>query len=169
MITGRLSILVILLTVTFILTAQENRAFMVPDIDLVSIDGGHVSAATFNNGENPYMICFWKTCCNSTLKFMEALDEIFPDLQDEYQLKVFAVSIDDIRSSSHVKPLVNGKGWEFDVYLDPNEDFKRAMNVNLTPHYFIFDGGQNLIWQKVGFLQGDEVEIQEVLESTVKK
>jgi hypothetical protein len=84
-------------------------------------------------------------------------------------LKIFAVSVDDTRSSSKVKPLVNGKGWEFDVYLDPNEDFKRAMNVNLTPHYFIFDGGQNLIWQKVGFLQGDEVEIQEVLESTVKK
>ncbi|MBN1339416.1 MAG: hypothetical protein JXA03_08835 [Bacteroidales bacterium] len=50
------------------------------------------------------------------------------------------------------------------VFLDPNEDFKRALNVNLTPHYFIFDGHKNVIYQKAGFLQGDEVEIQEVLD-----
>jgi hypothetical protein len=58
-------------------------------------------------------------------------------------------------------------GFEFSLGLI--EEFKLTMNVNLTPHYFIFDGEQNLIWQKVGFLQGDEVEIQEVLESMAKK
>lgn len=145
------------------LIAQENNSFTIPDVKLASIDGGNVSTARLGNDNNPFMICFWKTCCNSTMKFMQALGDVYPDFDEEYNLKVFAISVDDTRSSSTVKPLVNGMGWEFEVLLDPNEDFKRAMNVNLTPCYFIFDGNKNLVWQKSGYLQGDETEIEEVL------
>jgi hypothetical protein len=31
---------------------------------------------------------------------------------------------------------VNGKGWEYEVLLDANSEFKRAMNVNAIPHTF---------------------------------
>lgn len=163
-----LSILIIGMAISFSLGAQENKAYSVPNVDVESIDGGYVSAATINNGEYPFMICFWKSCCNSTLKFMEALAEIYPDLENEYSFKVFAISVDDTRSSFKVKPLVNGNGWEFEFYLDPNENLKRAMNVNLTPHYFIFDQNKKLIWQNTGYLQGDEFEIQRLLEKLAR-
>lgn len=135
----------------------------IPDGIVSSLDGEKISSKDMSNNGNPFIICFWKSCCSSTLKFMDALHDIYPDLVDDFDVKVYAISVDDSRSSSKVKPLIYGKGWEFDVLLDVNEDFKRAMNVNLTPHYFIYDGNRNLVWQKIGFAEGDEYLIEDVL------
>jgi hypothetical protein len=62
---------------------------------------------------------------------------------------------------------VNGKGWEFDVLLDENGDLKRAMNVNVPPHTFIVDGEGLIVWQHVGYLEGDEAEYIEIVEKLV--
>ena len=52
-------------------------------------------------------------------------------------VKIIAISTDDARNSSKVPAFVNGRAWDFEVYLDPNGDFKRAMNVNNVPHVFV--------------------------------
>jgi len=65
-------------------------------------------------------------------------------------------------------PLVNGKGWEFDVLLDENGDFKRAMNVNVPPHTFILNGKGEIVWQHVGYLEGDEAEYIEIVKKVLK-
>jgi thioredoxin-related protein len=62
-----------------------------------------------------------------------------------------------------VLPTVNGRSWEFDVLLDPNGDLKRAMNVNIPPHTFILNGKGDVVWQHVGYLEGDEHEYIEIV------
>lgn len=133
----------------------------IPEVKIRTIDGEPVLSSSFVNGGNPYLICFWKSCCNSSLKFMEALNEVYPDLVDEYNIKVFAVAIDDSRTSNQVKPLVNGNIWEFDFFLDENQELARAMNINLTPHCIIYDGNNIPIWQKSVCMEGDEAVIEE--------
>ncbi len=56
--------------------------------------------------------------------------------------KVIAVSIDQAQNINKVKPLVDGEGWEYEVLLDPNSEFRRAMGVEMIPHVFIIDGAQ---------------------------
>ena len=34
-----------------------------------------------------------------------------------------------IQNSKRVKPLVNGKGWEYKVLLDSNQDLKRKLSI----------------------------------------
>jgi hypothetical protein len=80
---------------------------------------------------------------------------------------LYAVSIDNARSSKRVLPTVNGKSWEFEVLLDENGDFKRAMNVNVPPHTFILDGNGMIVWQHVGYLDGDEIGYIEIVEKLV--
>ena len=74
---------------------------------------------------------------------MTAFSEAYEDWADETGVKIIAVSIDDARSTNSVGPFVNARGWDFDVYLDANGDFKRAMNVNNVPHSFLLDGKGN--------------------------
>jgi hypothetical protein len=59
---------------------------------------------------------------------------------------------------------VNGKAWEYEVLLDPNGDFKRAMNVNMIPHTFVLDGNKNIVWQHTSFAEGAELDLIEVIE-----
>jgi cytochrome c biogenesis protein CcmG/thiol:disulfide interchange protein DsbE len=57
---------------------------------------------------------------------------------------------------SRVGPYVAGKGWDYTILLDPNGDFKRAMNVNSVPHTFLFDGNGKLVAQHNNYSAGDE-------------
>ncbi|MBU1368016.1 MAG: redoxin family protein, partial [Bacteroidetes bacterium] len=65
------------------------------------------------------------------------------------------------RSTARVMPMVNGKGWEFEVLLDPNGDFKRAMNVNMIPHTFLIDGDGKIVEQHTSYFEGAEYELYE--------
>ena len=142
---------------------EASQASGIPEGTLKTLNGADFSSEEMSNGGNPFLIFFWKSCCKSNLTFMDAMHDIYSDLVDDYNIKVYAISIDDSRSSANIKPYVNGKGWEFDVLLDVNGDLKRAMNVNLTPHYMLFDGNRRMVWKKVGFVEGDEYEVEEVL------
>lgn len=118
-----------------------------------------------NNG-NPILICFWKTCCKPPVKMLNAISEVYEDWIDETGLVLYAISVDDARSSNLVAPFANGKGWEFKVLLDPNSDFKRAMNVVLTPHIFLLNEDGEIVWQKATYIPGDEEEIYKQIKKT---
>ena len=90
------------------------------------------------------------------------------DWQDETGVKLIAVSIDEAQNAQKVKPLVDGMGWEYDVLLDPNGEFKRQMGVTDVPHAFIVDGEGNVVWSHKGYVDGGEEEIIEVLRGLQK-
>ena len=85
-------------------------------------------------------------------------------------MKIFAVSIDDSRSTAKVKPFVEGKGWEFEVLMDVNKDLARAMNVNNPPYTFLFDGKGKMVYQHSGYIDGSENDLyEEILKAAGKK
>lgn len=58
-----------------------------------------------------------------------------------------------------MKPLADGNGWEYEVLLDSNGDFKRAMNVSLIPAVFIVDGNGKVVYNHTGYTEGGEAEL----------
>ena len=57
------------------------------------------------------------------------------------------------------KPWVSGR--PFEVYIDPNSDLKRALNVNAIPHTFLLNANKEIVWQHTSYLDGDEEELYE--------
>ena len=55
----------------------------------------------------------------------------------------------------------DGDSMEYEIYLDPNEDFKKAMNVVNIPHTFLVDGTGKVVWQHTSYAVGDEVDLYE--------
>ena len=66
-------------------------------------------------------------------------------------MKVIAVSIDQAQNINKVKPMVDGEGWEYEVLLDPNSEFRRAMGVQMIPHVFIIDGKGKIAESRSGY------------------
>ncbi|GBU07760.1 thiol-disulfide oxidoreductase ResA [Bacteroidales bacterium] len=143
--------------------AQEAGRNNLPAIELKDIDGKSMNTSNFSNQGKPFIISFFATWCKPCLRELSTIHEVYEDWIDETGVKLIAVSIDDTRSSANVKTLVNGKGWEYEVFLDPNGAFKRAMNVNNIPHTFIIDGSGKIAWQHTSFSQGSENEMLEVV------
>ena len=88
----------------------------------------------------------------------DAINEEYVDWQEETGITLIAVSIDNARTSSKVRPMVNGKNWEFQVLLDANQDFKRAMNIASVPHLFIVKNNE-ILYTHSGYTPGFEIEL----------
>ena len=84
-------------------------------------------------------------------------------------MKLIAVSIDEAQNSSKVKPLVDRLGWEYDVLLDPNSDFSRAMGVQNVPHVVLVDGEGKIVESHSGYTDGSEEHLIEMIRELVNK
>ncbi|NNF01773.1 MAG: TlpA family protein disulfide reductase [Bacteroidia bacterium] len=141
--------------------AQELSKKTLATTDIKTLDMQTISSDELGNDGNPFIVSFWATWCKPCIKELNTIAEVYEDWQEETGVKLIAISIDDSRSMSKVKPFVNGNDWDFEVYLDPNSDFRRAMSVNMVPHTFLFNGNREMVDQHTSFSPGDEDELFE--------
>ncbi len=159
-----LFLIILTVSVTFAQEGEQTQVNTLPSINIRTLDGEPFNTATISNDGKPILISFWALWCKPCKNEMDAYNEVYEEWQEETGVKIYAVSIDDSRSSAKVQPFVNGKAWEMEVLLDPNGDFKRAMNVNMIPHTFLLDGEGNVVYQHTSYYEGLEEEIYELVE-----
>lgn len=152
----------ILLSLSFLLISglvfSQNS---LPSINLKTLDGQNVNTSSIENDGKPIIISFWATWCSPCKRELNNINDVYEDWVEETGVKVIAISIDDTRQVFKVGPYVEGVAWEFDVLLDTNGDFKRAMNVNNVPFTFILDGNGKVVYEHNNYAEGDEDEMYE--------
>ena len=131
----------------------------IPSVDIKDLDGGIINTADFDNNGNPIVISFWATWCKPCKQELENINDIYDEWQEETDVKLIAISIDDGRNTSKIKPMVNAKGWEYEVYQDSNREFATKLGVNPIPHTFLLDGKKNIVWEHVTYTDGDEEKL----------
>ncbi|MGB3948674.1 MAG: TlpA disulfide reductase family protein, partial [Bacteroidia bacterium] len=108
-------------------SSQHADAKPLPAAELKTVDGKKVNSSTFTNDGKPIVISFWATWCKPCKKELDAIAENYEDWQKTTGVKLIAISIDDSRSSGKVSTDAKSHAWDYEVYLDENQDFKRAM------------------------------------------
>lgn len=132
-----------------------------PSVQLKDLEGKTVNTAELSNNGKPFVISFFATWCKPNNRELKAIHEQYADWQEETGMKVIAVSIDQAQNINKVKPMVDGEGWEYEVLLDPNSEFRRAMGVQMIPHVFIIDGKGKIAESRSGYTDGAESHLIE--------
>ena len=145
---------------------SQNRTL--PKVDLKTLDNNTFNTSEFDNDGKPIVISFWATWCKPCIKELNNIAEVYEDWQDETGVKVIAISIDDTRNMSKVKPKVNALLWDYEVYCDPNGDLKRAMGVGSVPHTFLLNKNKEIVYQHTGYKDGDEYDLFKKIEALSK-
>jgi len=159
-----------ILAIAFVLLCLGNKASaQLPSVTLKDINGKTVRTDTLSNNGKPFIIDFFATWCKPCNRELKAIHEVYPDWQEETGVKLIAVSIDQAQNINKVRPLVDEQGWEYEVLLDPNSDFKRALGIQMIPYVLIVDGKGNIVYKHNGYTDGAENELIEKVRELVNK
>ncbi|MFT4610893.1 MAG: thiol-disulfide isomerase/thioredoxin [Glaciecola sp.] len=146
----------LLFALSFNLTAQEN----VPTSEIKTLDGKTTTLQKISEDHDLIVVSLWATWCVPCKKELDAINDVYADWQDEIDVKVYAISVDDSRTVSRVKPLVNGKDWDFTILLDTNNDLKRELGASTVPVTLIIKNGK-IVFRHSGYTPGAEDELFE--------
>jgi cytochrome c biogenesis protein CcmG/thiol:disulfide interchange protein DsbE len=167
----------LLLLASIFLNAQDEKKGIekvlgdktLPDISLTDVNGKKVSLPDYGKSGKITILDFWATWCIPCKKELNNISDFYADWKKKYNAQIVAVSIDDSRASSKVKPYVEGQRWDYEVLLDVNQDLMHALNIQSVPFTLIVDDKGHIIATHSGYVEGDEYVLEEELQKLTAK
>jgi len=146
-----------IVTIVFMILFSLNNAYSqtsMPNINIKTLEGKTINSKTTYNKKGLTVYSFWATWC---VPCINELDDIHNEIQkwDKANVKIIAISTDDSRTKRRIRPLVNGKKWDFKIFLDENQSLKRALNIDAIPHTIVTKGNK-IIYRRIGYKPGEE-------------
>lgn len=157
-------------------SAQEQKTLQekilgektLPSIELSNMDGKKVNVADYGKNGKITVLSFWATWCVPCKKELSNIYELYEEWQKKYNVQLVAVSIDDSRSTTKVKPFINGQGWNYDVLLDVNQDLKRDLAIQNVPFTVLANDKGKIVYTHSGYVDGDEYVLEEEIQKLKK-
>ncbi len=138
-----------------------------PNVNLMTLDGDNTTLIQAAESDSPVVISLWATWCVPCLKELDAISDVYDDWKDETNVQLIAISVDDSRTVKRVKPLINGKGWDYTILLDTNNDVKRALGAATVPLTLVVKNGK-IVYRHSGYSPGAENELYEKIKEYAK-
>ena len=151
-----------LLSLLFIITLSSSTfgQDVLPKMQIETLDGDNISLSSISEDNQLVIVSLWATWCVPCKNELDAINDVYDDWVDETKVKLYAISVDDSRTVKRVRPLVSGKGWEFEVLLDTNSDLKRQLNAPTIPVTLLVRNNK-ILYRHSGYTPGSEDELYE--------
>lgn len=152
-----------LLLFVFAATTSFAQDKTLPDVTIQELSGKKVNIKDYGENGKITVLNFWATWCVPCKKELDNIAELYPEWQEDYDMEVVAISVDNARSATKIKSVVDSKGWEYEVLSDKNEDLKRALNFQAVPYTVVIDQEGNIVYRHDGYVEGDEYELEDII------
>lgn len=152
---------IILFTLLLVVTAlplafaQEDSAGL-PAAEISDMSGKIVNTAAIAHPGSNMLILGWKSDSKSAILCLDAFALLKDEIAKSTKTKVIMINFDPVQDVSKVEKDLKEHQWTFDNYLDPNEDFKRAVAISYLPVMIIVDQNNKIVYRKAAFFLGDE-------------
>ena len=151
--------------ISFSLFAQQS----LPDINIKTLEGKSISIQDYAKNGKITVISFWATWCIPCQNELDAIADLYPDWQADYDMELVAITIDTRRALAKVKPILSQKGWDFIVLSDEKGELKQQLNFQLIPQTFVLNLKGEIVYSHSGYVAGDELELEDLLKELAGK
>ncbi len=159
-----MKIVTLLLVFGFTAHLSNQDVSQLPSIEMRKLSGETVDIQDYASNGKVTVINYWATWCSPCKRELDAIADIYPEWQEKYNMELVAVTIDDARALAKVRPLVDSKGWPYEILSDSKQASQQALNFQTIPQTFVVDTEGNIVYTHNGYKPGDEYELEEVLE-----
>jgi len=154
--------LLVLFVLIHFITYSQNQ---LPNVKLKNLKGELVNSnLDFQKKDVLYVYSFWATWCAPCIQELDAINDVYSDWKQKINVELIAVSVDDSRTEKRVKPMVNGKGWDYTILIDSNQEFKRSLSIANVPYLLVVKNNE-IIYTQNGHSPGGESEFFEKLKN----
>lgn len=152
---------IILFFITATQFAQDQINFSAETLDNNEIDFSEV----YKNG--PTLVSFWALWCKPCRAEMRHLEAIYAKYKTK-DFTILGINQDSPRSLAKVKSFVSSHKINFPILLDPNQDIFQQFNGQSIPLTVLYNQKGEVTYTHVGYLPGDEVELEEEIKKLLE-
>lgn len=150
-------------------SSLADEARTLPEVYVKKLNGQSVNIQTYGQNGKVTILNFWATWCTPCKRELDAITELYPEWQEEYNAEVVAITIDNARAFAKVGPMVNQKGWPFEILSDVNQELQQALNFQAVPQTFVVDTNGEIVYEHTGYKPGDEYNLEDLLKKLAGK
>tara|TARA_Y100001938_G_C8036700_1_gene403736 strand:- start:580 stop:1041 length:462 start_codon:yes stop_codon:yes gene_type:complete len=141
-------------------TSEAGHSFVTRDINgkVVNLD---------EHKDKIVMLNFWATWCQPCMAEMPHLQKIQNKYKDD--LLLIAISVDEARDKSKIKPYIKSRKYDFVVVHDDDRSIVNFYNPSMQlPYNIIIGYDREVVFQSAGYSPGKELVFEKILDSIVK-
>ena len=148
--------------------AGNSGGKTLPNVEIKRLNGETVNIQEYGKKGKIIVISFWASWCSPCKRELDAIAELYPEWQEKYNLEVVAITIDNARAMSKVRPILEQKAWPFEILSDADQELQQALNFQAIPQSYVIDKSGEIVYEHSGYQPGDEYALEEVLEGLGK-
>ena len=135
----------------------------IPNTKVRLLNNETVNLNALTNGVS--IVSFWATWCIPCVKEIYAIEKLIQE--NGYKISVVLINTDDAGKIPKVKSFVNSKkylkGDNYHIVMDYDRKLYKRFNAKPIPLTFITNGNE-IVYRKRGFVNGDEYVFKEELD-----
>jgi hypothetical protein len=140
-----------LLSVLMCISALTAQPSLLPKLTLLTCEGTKVSANTILSEGRPMLIVYWNLSSKECYKQVEELLNTRDESLQSYNVKIVGIFVDNLGDWQELRPIISGKSWDIEVYIDVNAQLQRAMCIPALPFTMLYDPKMSLVCSSIGY------------------
>ena len=132
----------------------------VPKANLNTKDGEAVEIQEYTQNGKPKLISLWATWCGPCRMELSALDKVYDDWNEKYDLEIVAASVDIPPMLKNAKAMFDKNGWEFTFLHDNKKELIDALGIRGIPYSILVDGSGKVKSVQQGYFRGYEEQLE---------
>ena len=151
----------LLLVASALTLGAQGKTFPTPTLQTVDLQDAELGAV-IGQGQ-PTIIAVWATWCQPCHLELDHMKAYAPRWETEYGARVVAISVDKAFQVRKINPLVQRKGWAYDILVDTGGQLQSRLGFRSIPQMYILDGEGRIVKEFSGYRQGREQEVEAVI------